>query len=238
VPSWKSLVPRKFLEAEDLPQGEVIPVVIRGVRQIQFKAQGAPGQTASVDIVLGMDLHGYQLPMRLNVPTLKRIEALLGTDDVAVWANKRINIYAGLQEVYGEMKPRIIVDDRPPVGGTGGPAGRIAGAPGSVGLLSGVTAKLGRMHVDRFRETAAGMGGSWDGFMAWLKHGHPAGYELAFGKDLDNIPGSLVLLMKSYLDELKEGKKQLPPPQPDPAMAALQGQPPEPSFVPEEDIPF
>lgn len=241
MPSWKNLVPRKFLEPEDLPQGEVIGVIIKGVRQLQFKAQGAPGQAASVDIVLGLDLHGYQLPVRLNIPMLKRLEALLGSDDVEAWRNRKVNIYAGLQEVYGEMKPRIMIDDRPPVGGTGVP-GAIGPGARTPTLLTGSTAKIPRVHVDRFCETAAGMGGSWDGFMGYLKREHPAGYELAFGKDLDEVPGSIILLMKAYLDALKDGSlnKPLPPaPQPDMA-AAMQntGRPALPAYVPDDDIPF
>jgi len=239
MPSWRDLVPKKFMEAEDLPDGELIPVTIKGVRQMQFKAQGSPGQPATMDIVLALDLHGYKLPMRLNIPTCKRLEALLGTDDTALWAGRRINIYAGLVDVYGEPKPRIIIDDRPAIP-TAAPGPSIAGAR-TPNLITGTTAKVPRMHVDRFRETAAGMGGSWDAFLEWTKHEHPAAFELAYGKDLDSIPGSIVLVMKAYLDHLKEAQnkpKELAAPRQDPAAAALSGRPPEPAELPEDDIPF
>lgn len=240
MPSWRDLVPKKFMEAEDLPDGELIPVVIKGVRQLQFKAQGSPGQPATMDIVLALDLHGYKLPMRLNIPACKRLEALLGTDDTAAWVNRRINIYAGLVDVYGEPKPRIIIDDRPAMPNAA-PQGAIAGAR-PAGLITGTTAKVPRLHVDRFRETAASFGESWDNFMEWTKREHPAAFELAYGKDLDSIPGSIILVMKAYLDHLKDAKnkpRQLAEaPAGDPAAAALAGRPAEPAQLGDEDIPF
>ncbi len=241
MPSWRDLVPKKFMEAEDLPDGELIPVVIKGVRQLQFKAMGAPGQAASFDVVLALDLHGYKLPMRLNIPTCKRLEAILGTDDTAAWVNRRINIYAGLQDVYGEMKPRIIIDDRPPLPATAAPQGALGGAR-PAGLITGSTAKVPRVHVDRFRETAASLGGSWDSFIEWTKREHPAAFELAYGKDLDSVPGSIILVMKAYLDHLKEAQNK--PRQlveaggGDPVVGALTGRPTEPAQLPDEDIPF
>lgn len=243
MPSWKSLIPKKFMDPEDLPDGELVRVTIKGVRQLQFKGMQSPGQPPTVDIVLGLDLHGYPLPMRLNQPMCKRIEILLGTDDTALWRGQDINIYAGLMDVYGEPKPRIIIDDRPLERRPPAPAMTGAKTPA---LLTQTTSRISEKKVNNFRETAAGLGGSWDDFLAWCKKDQPAAYELLNGKDFDQISAGAVPVMKAYLDRLadglKSGKKQLPA-----GDSAVPGElvgstpaqrPAEPAVIPDDDIPF
>lgn len=245
------MYPRRYLGVEDLPAGAIVTVVIKGLRTEEWRGRAAPGQKPVVETKLVLDLYGYKLPIRMNVPMLKKLEKILGTEDPAQWRDRQLNIYAGEYDSYGEMKPGIIFDDRPPVPTTT-VIGQGAQRPS---LLTAAEGFVPADAIERFRETAASMAGSWDAFLKWCRTEHVDAFALVAGVDFDQVPARCMKVMKAYLDSLADAKPAaLPPPPPEsPASPSPSAQttsrtsipfatrrptPPPQSIVGEEDIPF
>lgn len=235
MPSWKSVLPSKYLQAEDLPPGgKPVPMTIKQIRVDKFQASGWQGQT-QVESVLVADLYQSPRPMKLNKRKCKVLEALSGSDNIEQWANLDILVYGGMEEIYGEMKPAIIIEANPhnlaahkaalgvaPAAGVLGQLGTFGGqVTTGRALLESQPQKLMPLDaVTRFRDTAASFNKTWDDFLVWVKKTFPGHYELVHGKDFDSIPHAVVPAMKAYLDHLAEAAKAPPaPPQPAPVIA-------------------
>lgn len=230
--SWKSVLPSKFLRPEDLPPGgKPMVVTIKKVRIEQFTARGFQGQTQT-DSVMVADLYNFARPMKLNKRKCTILEALTGTEEFARWADKDIVIYAGVEEIYGEMKPSIIIESNPHhvqnMLGASAPPLPIAGVTTARALLDAGPARVLPLDaINRFRDTVSSFGGkTWDDWLRWAKLNVPEAYERCYGKDFESIPFEVTPAMKSYLNTLAEEQK------------AAKAPPPAPVVVDDSQIPF
>lgn len=116
MPEISRMFPKRFLDVEDLPQdGSVVPVTIHQVYIDGFTVRGAgPGGGAAMGTPeWRIRLAEFPKPISLRPKRAKELAALLGSENTDHWIGKRIGIYAGYYEAYGEQRWGILISQQP-----------------------------------------------------------------------------------------------------------------------------
>lgn len=184
MPRIGEMFPSKWLQAEDLPGGKITVVTIAEV--YAGEARQRRGEMPEAEWV--MRLREMRKPMKLKVGNAKIIAGVLQCDDTDLWVDQQIGIFPSTYTSFGETKPCINVDinpvmRRPQLKGPG-----VDRTP------------IGEAAAKRFGEMLKQLGGTWDGFLAWLKIESSDALALAFGVAIPDIPKALAPSMKKYLD--------------------------------------
>jgi hypothetical protein len=109
--SWRDMMPSEFLSVTDLKPHETSWVTFEQIYPRTFKGGGADRQGERTKLML--KFREFQRPLISNIPLLKVITSVLGTEDPTQWIGKTIGLYVGKVEIFGEMKDGIKIDDRP-----------------------------------------------------------------------------------------------------------------------------
>lgn len=192
MPKLSQMFPSPFLQAEDLPRGQNTIVTIAKVYPGQAK-QSQHGDEPEVK--WNIRFNEFRKPMTLWKNTAKVIAEALGTDDTDRWIGRRIAIYAGTYQAYGEIKPCINVDKFAP---DDLQPQRPAQAPGLV--IAGDRRPIPKEAMDRFLNHLRGAGLAWDSFLGWAKVHCWDAFELCHGRSLEEIPAGVMPAMKAFLD--------------------------------------
>lgn len=195
MPKLSQMYPSKYLQAEDLPQGNSV-VTIEAVYPAQAQDRSGSGD---VSVKWMLRFREFRKPMTLWQSNAKMISQVLNTDDTDGWIGKRIAIYPATYVSFGEVKPCINVDKWLPE--QIAPAQRSAPAL----VISHDKRPIPRAAMDRFLQHVRAAGKNWDDFLKWGKRSDPAILEMAFGVPLDLVPSGLLPAMKAYLDSLAAG---------------------------------
>lgn len=114
MPDISRMFPKRFLDANDLPQdGSVVPVTIHQVYLDGFTAGGGGRGPMTASPEWRLRFAEFAKPVSLRPKRAKEIAAILGSENTDHWIGKRIGIYAGWYEAYGEQKWGILISQQP-----------------------------------------------------------------------------------------------------------------------------
>lgn len=195
------MFPSKWLQAEDLPPGQIVTVTIERIFMGDAKASRDGGEA---EIKWKIRFREQRKPMGLWTSNARIIGEMYG-EDAEKWVGKRIGIYAATYPSYGEQKPCINVDKWTPDQVRSYETKAVVnGAPGLV--ISGDKRPVPAEAMQRFMKFAEAYvpkGASvWDAFLGWCRLNCPEALTMCYGVPLADIPAGVLPAMKAFLDHL------------------------------------
>ncbi|QQS08643.1 MAG: hypothetical protein IPK69_11740 [Phycisphaerales bacterium] len=232
------MYPSKFLQAEDLPKNQNTIVTIEKVYPVEARDRGGSDEP---EVRYNIRFREFRKPMTLWKNTGHMIGEVLGTDETEEWVGQQIAIYPSTYLSFGEMKPCINVDKwRPEV--------TQRKQPGNSLVIAGDRRPIPDAAMKRFLLHAKSGGGSWDAFLKWSKANAMEAFDLAYGRELTEIPAGILPAMAQFLktlhipssgDEVNTATGEVVSNPQRPSVAAASSPiPPSELPVDDEDIPF
>lgn len=200
MPNIASMFPKRFLSHEDLPPGgQFVAVTIRMIFMARAQMRQGQGGQMEGEAEWRIQFAEYAKPLGMRKSRAKQLAKLLGSENTEQWIGRRIFIYAGTYEAWGEEKVGVLIAPNlpEPVAGHLGPA-----TPAQPGQPVPDLRAIGTKGEARIRETLKHIGRTYDEVLAWLKANDEPAYRLATGRALDDLPVAVLKPMKLAFDAL------------------------------------